>query len=125
MFDIGWTEMVMIIVVMVIVVGPKDLPRMLHQIGQWIGRVRQVARQFQDGIEQMAHDAGVDDLKKQIDSVSDISFEDEVAKTIDPKGELTDAFSVETGALDEKKTGKKEKKDDPASTATPVKKDET
>jgi sec-independent protein translocase protein TatB len=117
MFDIGWTEMVMIIIVMIVVVGPKELPRMLYHIGQWIGRVRQVARQFQDGIEQMAHEAGVDDLKKQIDSVSDISIEDQVEKTIDPKGELADAFSVDTAADETRKS------DTTAPTVTPDKGD--
>ena len=114
MFDIGWTEMVMIIIVLIVVVGPKELPRMLYHIGQWIGRVRRVARQLQDGIEQMAHEAGVDDLKKQIDSMSDISIEDQVGKTIDPKGELTDAFSVESPDLNEEKT------DSTAPAATPI-----
>jgi hypothetical protein len=52
----------------------------------------------------MAHEAGVDDLKKQIDSVSDISIEDQVGKTIDSKGELADAFSIEAPKDETEKT---------------------
>lgn len=125
MFDIGWTEMVLIIVVMIIVIGPKELPRVLHTMGQWIGRVRRVARQFQDSIEQMAHESGVDELRKEIENVSSMGIEDQVAKTIDPKGELEGAFDVNPASAEKKQkprdTDKIEAKaDTPADTDTPA-----
>lgn len=95
MLDIGWSEMLLIIVVMIIVIGPKDLPRALHTLGQWVGQVRRVARQFQDSIEQMAQESGVDDLRKEIEDVSNIDVEREMGKAVDPKGELDEAFKIE------------------------------
>jgi sec-independent protein translocase protein TatB len=99
MFDIGWTEMVLIIVVMIIVIGPKELPRALHTLGQWIGKVRAVSRQFQESIENMAHQSGLDDVRKEVEKISDFSIEDQVNKTVDPTGELADSFNVESGQL--------------------------
>ena len=53
MFDIGWVEMMIVVVVMIVVIGPKDLPVVLHTMGRWIARVRAMARGFQDSIEEM------------------------------------------------------------------------
>ena len=44
MFDIGWVEMMIVVVVMIVVIGPKDLPVVLHTMGRWIARVRAMAR---------------------------------------------------------------------------------
>jgi sec-independent protein translocase protein TatB len=114
MFDIGWSEMLLIIVVMIIVIGPKDLPRALYTLGQWVGKVRSVARQFQDSIEQMAHQTGVDEVRKEIEQVGSIgNFEEGIEKTIDPKGEIKEAFDIKAPSLeapprDDKKPAKTE-----------------
>lgn len=100
MFDIGWSEMLLIIVVMIIVIGPKELPRALYTLGQWVGKVRMVARQFQDSIEQMAHQTGVDEVKKQVESLGSVDLDAGIAKTIDPKGEIKDAFDIKVPSLD-------------------------
>jgi sec-independent protein translocase protein TatB len=52
--DIGWTELLVIIVVAVVVVGPKDLPRMMRVAGQWMGRARAMADQFRRSFDDMA-----------------------------------------------------------------------
>jgi sec-independent protein translocase protein TatB len=114
MFDIGWTEMVLIIVVLIIVIGPKELPRALHTLGQWIGKVRAMSRQFQDSIEQMAHQSGLDDVRKEVEQMSDFSIEDQVNKAVDPSGELTESFNIESGALDAPKEDTPKKKKKPA-----------
>lgn len=95
MFDIGWTEMVVVIVVMIIVIGPKDLPRVLHTMGQWVARARAVARNFQDSIEQMAQEAGLDEVKKSAEQIRDFSLEDEVEKSIDPDGTIKEGMTIE------------------------------
>jgi sec-independent protein translocase protein TatB len=99
MFDIGWSEMLLIIVVMIIVIGPKDLPKALYTLGQWVGKVRAVARQFQDSIEQMAHQSGVDEVRKEIESVGSVNLGDSIEKTIDPKGEIKEAFDIKAPSL--------------------------
>ncbi len=64
MFDLGWSELLIIGVVALVVVGPKDLPKMFRTLGQLIGKARAMAREFQRAMESAADDAGVSDLTK-------------------------------------------------------------
>lgn len=64
MFDIGWSEMLVIGVVALIVVGPKDLPKMFHTLGQVMGKARGMAREFQRAMDSAAKESGVGDLRK-------------------------------------------------------------
>ena len=66
MFDIGWSELLIIGLVALIVVGPKDLPIMFRRIGQWVGRMRNMARDFQRAMDQAADEVGVKDIKDGI-----------------------------------------------------------
>ena len=88
MFDIGWVEMMVVVVVMIIVIGPKDLPVVLHTMGRWIARVRAMARNFQDSIEEIAEESGLDQIRDEVRSIRDFSIEDEIEKAIDPEGEM-------------------------------------
>ncbi len=103
MFDIGWVEMMVVIVVMIVVIGPKDLPVVLHTMGRWIARVRAMAREFQSGIEDLAQQAGIDDVRKEVDSIRDFSLEEEIEKTIDPEGELREGIGADTRAKERDK----------------------
>ncbi len=64
MLDIGMVEMLVIGAVALIVVGPKELPRLVRTVGQWVGRARSLARDFQRGMEDAARSADMDDLRK-------------------------------------------------------------
>jgi sec-independent protein translocase protein TatB len=89
MFDIGWMEMLVIAVVAIVVIGPKDLPRVLHTVGQWMARARGVARNFQDQMEEMARQSGVDDVRRQIQSSMDgLDPAQRIRQAIDPTGEM-------------------------------------
>ena len=65
MFDIGWTEMLVIAIVMIVVVGPKDLPRAMRFVGQWVARARGVARHFRSGIDEMIRQAELEEMEKK------------------------------------------------------------
>jgi sec-independent protein translocase protein TatB len=54
MFDIGWSEMMVILLVALIVIGPKDLPRVARTMGQWVGEGRAIAPEFQHALEDVA-----------------------------------------------------------------------
>lgn len=66
MFDIGMAEMAVIGVVALIVVGPKDLPQMFRRVGQFVGKARGMARDFQRAMEQAADDSGVGDVAADV-----------------------------------------------------------
>ncbi len=92
MFDIGWSEMAIILLVALIVIGPKDLPRVARTAGRWIGKARAMARDFQRSLEDMAREAELDEIKKGIEKVGSTDLKSSIAKTIDPEGELNRAF---------------------------------
>ena len=65
MFDIGPDELLLIVIVAVIVIGPKDLPRALRTAGQWMGKVRKVSGHFRSGLDAMIREAEMAELEKQ------------------------------------------------------------
>ncbi len=75
-FSIGFGELVVIGVVALIVIGPKDLPRMFRSVGQFTGRMRAMADDFRRTMESAADEAGVNDLKKQYRDISSLTEEE-------------------------------------------------
>lgn len=71
MFDIGWSELVLIGVVALIVIGPKELPGVLRAVGQWSAKIRRMAAEFQGQFQEALREAEVADLKKQVDEITD------------------------------------------------------
>lgn len=94
MFDIGWQEFILIALVAVVVVGPKDLPRVIRTVGQWIRKARSLASEFQGSLEEMAREAELDDVRKQLQQVSKEGLGATIEKHVDPTGELRQ--SIET-----------------------------
>ena len=69
MFDIGWSEFVLIAVVALIAIGPKELPGVLRTVGQWMGKARKMAAEFQSQFQEAMKEAEMADLKKSFDEV--------------------------------------------------------
>ena len=65
MFDIGPTELLLIVVVAVIVIGPKDLPLALRTAGKWIGKVRKVSGHFRSGLDAMIREAEMEEMEQK------------------------------------------------------------
>jgi len=70
MFDISWTEFLLIGVVALIVIGPKELPAVLRTLGQWTRKVRSMAADFQNQFQEAMREAEMADLKKQVDDIA-------------------------------------------------------
>ena len=70
MLDIGWQELIILMLIALIVVGPKDLPRIVKTAGQWMGKARGYARDFQRTIEEAADVTEIDAIKKEIDEAN-------------------------------------------------------
>jgi sec-independent protein translocase protein TatB len=66
MFDVGWSELVVIGVVALIVIGPKELPAVLRAVGQWTTKIRRMAGEFQSQFQEAMREAEMSDLKKQV-----------------------------------------------------------
>jgi sec-independent protein translocase protein TatB len=124
MFDIGWSEMMVILVVALIVIGPKDLPRVARNVGRWVGKARAMARDFQNQLEDMAREAELDKVKQEIEKAGRTDVKRTIEKTIDPKGELGRAFdpSAENGATRPASTSSEELAAPPSEPAAAAKK---
>jgi sec-independent protein translocase protein TatB len=70
MFDIGWDELLLIALVALVVIGPKDLPGVLRTLGNWAARARQLAGEFRSHVDDMIREAGVDDMKNEFNAVT-------------------------------------------------------
>lgn len=109
MFDIGATELLVIAIVAIIVVGPKELPRMLRTVGQLVSKARTMAREFQSHLNDAADEAGLDEVRKGFNSVQETAagndFTDafkpltETGEDIKRELEKTETSSIDSGAV--------------------------
>jgi sec-independent protein translocase protein TatB len=93
MFDFSWSEILLIGVVALVVIGPKDLPRVLRTVGQWTGRARAIAREFQFQLDQMVHDSELDDVRKTMNAATGGGLHQTIRNFIDPTGEIEKSVS--------------------------------
>jgi sec-independent protein translocase protein TatB len=93
MFDIGWSELALIAVVALIAIGPKELPGVLRTVGQWMGKARRMASEFQGQFQEAMREAEMADLKQSFDEVR------EAAKGIGGGGLMTSLQRDVTSAL--------------------------
>ncbi|WP_263495292.1 Sec-independent protein translocase protein TatB [Mesorhizobium sp. CO1-1-8] len=84
MFEVGWTEMLVIAIVMIVVVGPKDLPNMLRTFGRTTAKLRAMASDFQKQFNEALKEAELDDVKKSVDELRGLSPMAEIRKQLNP-----------------------------------------
>ena len=90
MLDIGGWEFLVVAFVLIMVVGPKELPRMLRSFTQFSRSMRKMAREFTDGMNQIANDAEVAELKKAMNEAKGGDL-DKLASAIDPGGDVSES----------------------------------
>jgi len=93
MFDIGWSEMAVIAVVALVVIGPKELPSALKTFAYWSKQARKMAREFQSGVDEIVREAELEEARKAVTSVSGRSVNQILEKSIDPTGEMKKALN--------------------------------
>ena len=89
MFDIGWGELLVIGIVALIAIGPKELPGTLRTLGQWMGKLRRMASEFQGQFHEAMREAELADLKKQVD---EMTTQAQGYANFDPIGEVRKEF---------------------------------
>ncbi|HUK10247.1 MAG TPA: Sec-independent protein translocase protein TatB [Stellaceae bacterium] len=92
MFDFAWSELMVIAVVALVVIGPKDLPRVMRSLGKWASRARMVAREFQGSIDQMIRESELEEVRREVQKVAEINLDHEVKSAVDPGGEIGKAL---------------------------------
>jgi len=88
MFDIGWSEMAIIALVALVVIGPKDLPKVLRTMGQFMRKARSLSREFQSGLNDMLREAELDEARKAIEGTRAGQLDKEIRKALDPDDEV-------------------------------------
>jgi len=84
MLDVGWSEMLVIAVVMIVIVGPKDLPQMLRTFGRMATKMRGMANDFQRQFNEALKEAELEDVKKSLDSLRSLNPAAEIRKQLNP-----------------------------------------
>lgn len=93
-FDLGWSEMLVIGAVALVVIGPKELPRALRTAGTWARKARIMTRDLQGSFEEMIREAELDEVRKDLKQALDFDVKSEVRKTVDPTGELAESVKL-------------------------------
>jgi sec-independent protein translocase protein TatB len=88
MFDFAWSEIAVIAVVALVVIGPKDLPKVLRTVGTWVGKARAIAREFQSSLEEMIREAELEEVRKQVEDAAKVDMSEAIERTIDPAGDV-------------------------------------
>jgi len=92
LFDLSMTELMLIGVVALVVIGPKDLPKALKVAGFWVRKARTLSREFQSSVEQMIREAELDEMRQELKKATEIDLDKEFRQTIDPTGSLAESL---------------------------------
>lgn len=92
MFDIGWPELFVIAVVALVVIGPKDLPKVMRAVGRWVGKAKRVTYEFKSHVDEMMRESELDEVRQQIREATQGDPSAYVEKSIDPDKKIREAF---------------------------------
>ena len=82
MFSFGWGEILLILIVVIIVVGPKDIPKFLRQIGNLSKSIKKISREFKSSLNQIAEETDLKDVKNSITEVTDLNKELDIKSSL-------------------------------------------
>jgi sec-independent protein translocase protein TatB len=88
MFDLGWGELLVVGVVALVVLGPKELPNALRTVSNLTKTARKLANEFQSGVNEIVREAELDEARKAAQSISKGSISQAIEKVVDPTGEM-------------------------------------
>ena len=91
MLDIGWPEFTIILIIALLVIGPKDLPKALNAVGKWVRKARMVTREFQRHVDDMVKDSELEELR-ELRKLNKHALAGKLRSEIDPTGEIDKAL---------------------------------
>jgi len=99
MLDIGSWEFLLVIMLGIMVIGPKELPGVIRTVGLWVRRAKDLAREFQGGLEEIARDTEFDKLKDNLETefADTNSIGQDFLDSVDPDGDIAQEFDFEEG----------------------------
>ena len=92
LFDLGWSEILLIGTVALVFIGPKDLPKVMRVAGYWMRKARTLSREFQGSIDQMIREAELDEVRQDLKKATEFDLNKEFHNTIDPTGSLSESL---------------------------------
>ena len=95
MFDIGWPELFLIAVVVLLVVGPKELPKVLRNVGIWINKAKVVTREFRTHVDDMIRESELEEVREEINTAGQMNLEAVTENTIGLQYEIQDAVEYD------------------------------
>ena len=94
MFDLfSWSHIIILLAAALVIVGPKDLPRMMHMAGKWAGKARAMAAEFRKSFDEMARQAELDELRKEIE---DLKKNNPITEVADELNRAVDSVNLES-----------------------------
>jgi sec-independent protein translocase protein TatB len=95
--DLSWSHILILLVVALVVVGPRDLPKLMRKLGQWTAKARNMAEQFRSSFDEMARQSELDELRKEIDALRNARPLAETERTLNEAVKLPEV-SLASGA---------------------------
>ena len=87
MLSFGWSEIALVVIVVVIVIGPKEIPKLLRQLGDFSKSLKKTSRQFKKSLNDLAEEGDLKEIKESINTIADVK------KTLDPTKELKEEIA--------------------------------
>jgi len=97
MFDFAWSEIAVLGVIALVVIGPKDLPKALKTAGFWVRRARGMAREFQNSVDDMIRDSELQEIREQAAKAAGVDLNQALNNVVDPAGEIRAAMAEPLG----------------------------
>ncbi len=99
--SLGFSEMVLLGIIALVVVGPKDLPLLLRKLGQWTAKLRGMAQEFRTGFDELARQAELDELKREVEALRQTTNLSNISNTLQkPLGTLESYASTPSPRYD-------------------------
>jgi sec-independent protein translocase protein TatB len=93
MIDVGWSEMAVVALIALLILGPKELPQAMRMMARWVKKARAVSREFRSGVDEMIREAELEDARKAVDMARPSNLKQSIGRVVDPTGSVDEAMS--------------------------------